>query len=29
MLGDMYAEAENDTQDWPVKATQEDIDRML
>lgn len=29
MLEDMYAEAENDTLDWPVMATQEDMDRML
>ena len=29
MLNDMYAEAENDKLDWPVKATQEDMDRML
>ena len=29
MLNDMYAEAENDTLDWPTLATQEDMDRML
>lgn len=29
MLNDMYAEAENDTLDWPEMATQEDMDRML
>lgn len=29
MLEDMYAEAENDTLDWPTLATQEDMDRML
>jgi len=29
MLNDMYAEAANDKLDWPVLATQEDIDRML
>lgn len=29
MLNDMYVEAENDTLEWPEKATQEDIDRML
>lgn len=29
MLNDMYAEAENDTLDWPEMATQEDIDKML
>jgi len=29
MLNDMYAEAANDTLDWPEMATQEDIDRML
>lgn len=28
-LNDMYAEAENDRLDWPVLATQEDIDKML
>lgn len=29
MLNDMYVEAENDTLEWPVMATQDDIDRML
>lgn len=29
MLNDMYAEAANDTLDWPTLATQEDMDRML
>lgn len=29
MLGDLYAEAVNDTLDWPELATQEDMDRML
>lgn len=29
MLNDMYVEAENDKLEWPVMATQEDIDRML
>lgn len=29
MLNEMYAEASNDTLDWPELATQEDMDRML
>lgn len=29
MLNEMYAEAANDTLDWPEIASQEDIDRML
>lgn len=29
MLNEMYAEAANDTLDWPELATQEDMDRML
>lgn len=29
LLNDMYAEAANDTLDWPTMATQEDMDRML
>ena len=29
MLNDMYAEAANDTLDWPHMATQDDIDRLL
>lgn len=29
MLNDMYAEAENDTLDWPRLATQEDMDKYL
>lgn len=29
MLNDMYAEAADDTLDWPELATQEDMDKML
>lgn len=29
MLNDMYAEAADDTLDWPELATQEDMDNML
>lgn len=29
MINDMYAEASNDSYDYPRLATQEDIDRML
>ena len=28
-LNDMYAEAADDTLDWPELATQEDMDKML
>lgn len=29
MLNDMYAERKNDDLDWPVMATQEDMDKYL